>query len=326
MKTRTTVILLLLASGAAFADTEENLSKTFPAAAGDALVVDVDFGAIDVSTNTTSTQVAVDVWRKVTRKSEAEELSFLRENPVQFIPEDHTLTIRCRSPQEHRSFSSGHNRNEAKYTIRVPARFNVKLNTAGGGIGVRDVTGDCGVHTSGGALRLERLRGPLDGRTSGGGIWIADCVGAISIHTGGGAIDVAGGGGSLEGRTSGGGVTVKAFDGPVSVETSGGGITIEKANGKVRASTSGGPIHAVLTSPLPGDVTLSTSGGGVTVKVPGAAAFNVYAETSSGGVRCDLPVTVQGKIGKGHLKGVVNGGGPEVQLHSSGGGIRIEKL
>jgi DUF4097 and DUF4098 domain-containing protein YvlB len=323
---KTTVMLLLLASAAAFADTEENVSKTFPATAGDTLIVDVDFGAIDVSTNTASTEVAVDVWRKVTRKSEAEEKRFLQENPVQFIPEGRSLTIRCRRQEENGWRSSHHNRNEAKYTIRVPARFKVKLNTAAGGVAVRDVTGDCDVHTSGGSLRLERLQGPLDGRTSGGGIRIADCVGAISIHTGGGAIDVAGGGGSLEGRTSGGGVTVKAFDGPVSVGTSGGGIAIEKANGKVRASTSGGPIHAVLTSPLPGDVTLSTSGGGVTVKVPEAAAFNVYAEASGGGVKCDLPVTVQGKIGIGRLKGAVNGGGPDVQLHSSGGGIRIEKL
>jgi|SRR5271157_789616 len=107
---------------------------------------------------------------------------------------------------------------------------------------------------------------------------------------------------------------------------SGGGMTIENVNGKVKASTSGGPINAVLPSSVPGDVMLSTSGGGVTVKVPGNAVFDIDAETFGGGVRCDLPVTVQGKIENGRLKGAVNGGGPGVVLRSSGGPIHIKKL
>jgi DUF4097 and DUF4098 domain-containing protein YvlB len=93
----------------------------------------------------------------------------------------------------------------------------------------------------------------------------------------------------------------------------------------VKASTSGGPINAVLLSPVPGDVTLSTSGGGVTVKVAEQTAFNLDAETSGGGVSCDLPVTIQGKKENHRLKGAVNGGGPAVELRSSGGGIRIKK-
>ena len=94
----------------------------------------------------------------------------------------------------------------------------------------------------------------------------------------------------------------------------------------MKASTSGGPIDAVLPSPIPGDVTLSTSGGGVTVKVPGNAVFDLDAKTFGGGVRCDLPVTVQGKIEHGQLKGAVNGGGPAVVLRSSGGPIHVKKL
>ena len=103
-------------------------------------------------------------------------------------------------------------------------------------------------------------------------------------------------------------------------------MRIENVNGKVEASTSGGPIDALLPSPIPGDATLSTSGGGVTVKVPGDAMFDLDAETSGGGVKCELPVTVQGKIESGRLRGPVNGGGPAVVLRSSGGGIHIRKM
>jgi DUF4097 and DUF4098 domain-containing protein YvlB len=321
-----TALLLLLVSGAAFAATEEQINKTFPVTFGGRLVVDVSFGEIAVTTNDVANEIGVDVRRKTTRKNKGEEEQFLRDNPVVFQHEGNTLIIRARNNSINRRFSNGRNRNEGKYTIRVPAQFNAKLNTSGGGIAVRDLTGEVNANTSGGGLRFTGVHGPLIGDTSGGGIHVVDCEGAIRIDTSGGGIDVAGGGGSLKGDSSGGGVTVKTFNGPVSVATSGGGITIENVKGTVKGSTSGGPINAVLLSPVPGDVTLSTSGGGVTVRIADEAAFNLNAEASGGGVSCDLPVTVQGKIERGHLKGAVNGGGPAVFLRSSGGGIRIKKL
>jgi DUF4097 and DUF4098 domain-containing protein YvlB len=320
-----TLFLLLLASGTALAVTEENLNKTFAVTAGGKLVVDVDFGAIEVSTNAVPTEIVVDVRRKVTCKKKADEERFLRENPIQFLPQGNTLTIRCRTQDKNRWFSGRSNRQEGRFTIRVPAQFNAKLNTSGGPIAVSDLTGEMNADTSGGGLRFTRLHGALKGDTSGGPIHVADCDGAIKIDTSGGGIEVTGGGGSLAGHSSGGGVTVKTFNGPLSVDTSGGGITLENVNGKVKASTSGGPVNAVLLAPVPGEVNLSTSGGGVTVKVSEGASFTLDAETSGGGVTCDLPVTVQGKIEHGRLKGTVNGGGQAVILRSSGGGIHIKK-
>lgn len=317
--------LLLLVSCAAYATTEEQINKTFPATSGGTLIVEVSPGSIEVITNAAPGEVAVDVWRKVTRKTKGAEEKFLRENPVQFLAEGNTLTVRCRG-KEHNWLSGWSNRNEAKYTIHVPAQFNAKLDTSGGGIEVSDLTGSVKADTSGGGLRFSRLQGPLNGATSGGGVRVADCEGTIKVGTSGGGIEVTGGEGSLEGATSGGGVTVRGFGGPASVSTSGGGMTIENVKGKVRASTSGGHIDAVLLAPIPGEVWLSTSGGGVTVKVPESAVFDLDAETSGGGVTCDLPVTVQGRMERDHLKGVVNGGGPVVELRSSGGGIHVKKL
>jgi hypothetical protein len=322
-----TALALMLLSCAAFAATEENLNKTFPATAGGTLVVEVEFGSIDVTTNTTA-EVAVDVWRKVGRKNKTDEADYLREHPVEFIHEGNTLTVRCKRSEATKgwfNWGSG-NRNEAKYTIRVPAQFSVRLNTAGGGIAVSDLTGEVKAGTSGGGLKFTRIHGPLTGNTSGGSIRVADTEGEIKIGTSGGGIDVSGGSGSLSGHTSGGSVAVKTFNGPVSVSTSGGGITIENATGKVEGSTSGGGINATLASPVKEGIKLSTSGGGVTVKVPEGSAFNLDASTSGGGVTCDLPVTVQGKLERQRIVGTVNGGGPAVSLHTSGGGIHVKKL
>jgi hypothetical protein len=62
------------------------------------------------------------------------------------------------------------------------------------------------------------------------------------------------------------------------------------------------------------------------VKVPASAAFNLDAETSGGGVRCDLPVDAHGKPKSDEIKGAINGGGPLLKLESSGGGIHVQKL
>lgn len=321
-----TLFLLALTSGAALAATEEQTNMTFQASSGGTLVVDVDFGSIDVATNSTDV-VTVNVWRKVARGSAEEEQKFFSEDPVVFTQDGNTVTVQARSkPKEKFHWFSGlRNRNEATYTIRVPARFNARLNTSGGGIAASDLTGEVKADTSGGGLRFARLHGPLNGDTSGGSIRVSDCEGTIKIDTSGGGIEVGGGGGSLHGDTSGGSISVKTFKGPVSVGTSGGGISIENVAGKIKGDTSGGSIHAVLLSPVPGDVSLSTSGGGVSVNVPADAAFILDAEASGGGVHCDLPVAVQGKREHDRLKGIVNGGGPVLHLETSGGGVHVQK-
>lgn len=316
-------ILLLTSSLAAFAATEETLNKRFAVQPGGKLIVDVEFGAIEVGTNATS-EVTADVWRKITRRNKADEEDYLREHPVTFTQDGNNVTIRSRS-EKRNSLWNGRNRAEGKYIIRVPAQFAAQLKTSGGGIEVNDLTGEVKSDTSGGGLKFARLHGPLNGGTSGGGIRVTDCEGALKVNTSGGGIEVSGGSGSLDGDTSGGPVTVKNFKGPAKVGTSGGGITIEKVTGSVKGDTSGGGITAVLTSPVE-EVDLSTSGGGVTLRVPENAAFNLDAETSGGSVSSDLPVTVVGKLTSNRIKGAVNGGGKTVMLRSSGGGIHVKKL
>lgn len=320
-----TTFLLLATSFTALAATEENVNKKFTVHSGGKVVVDVDFGSIKVSAGSGS-EVSVDAWRKVSRKSKSAEEEFLQKYPIVFTQDGDTITVRERHKSESgwHSFWNFHNRNEAKYVITVPAQFNAKLNTSGGGISVSDLTGGVNAETSGGGLEFAKLHGALDGNTSGGPIQLSDCHGDIKIETSGGGIDANGGSGSLHAGTSGGGITVKNFNGPAHVDTSGGGIELLGITGELYGSTSGGPIRADLST-LSGAVRLDTSGGGITVRLPSNAAFDLDAETSGGGVSSDLPVTVKGKTERDQLKGTVNGGGTLVQLRSSGGGIHVER-
>jgi len=124
--------------------------------------VEVDFGAINVSTNGTS-EVVVDVWRKIGRKKKADEEAFLRDHPVTFNQDGNTVTVRSRGKTGSSWSLRGRNSNEAKYTITVPARFSAQLRTGGGSVDVADLTGEVRADTGGGALSFSHLAGPLRG-------------------------------------------------------------------------------------------------------------------------------------------------------------------
>lgn len=319
-----TLILLLASCLVASAETDEQINKSFAVQPGSKLVVDVDFGSIEVNTNA-SNEVTVDVLRRITRSTKAEEETFLRDHPVTFSQDGNTVTISSRARTKLGGWLHGSQRTEGKYSITVPASFSAQLKTSGGGVAVSNITGEVKAETSGGGFKFARLHGTLNAETSGGGIRVADCDGTQKVRTSGGSIEVAGGSGSLDGETSGGQVTVKDFQGPIRVESSGGGLTIENVSGKVDGSTSGGSITARFSSPLSQEVKLETSGGSVTLRVPESSAFNLDASTSAGGVASELPVTVVGKVAHDHLKGPVNGGGRPVVLRTSAGSIHVRK-
>jgi len=71
---------------------------------------------------------------------------------------------------------------------------------------------------------------------------------------------------------------------------------------------------------------LSTSGGKVVATVDKAVAFHLDASTSGGDVEADgLTITIEyGGQGKSRLAGDVNGGGPLLKLHSSGGDVVVK--
>lgn len=310
---------------AATAATEEQINKRFAVQPGGTLVVDVDFGSVDIRTNATS-EVVADVWRKIGRKTKAAEEAFLRDNPVEFVQDGSTVTIRSHNKAKTTWSWTGRNQNEAKYTITLPSQFSTQIKTGGGNVSVADLAGNAKVRTGGGNLALARLHGPTDGGTGGGSIKAEDCEGALKLETGGGGIEVAGGSGTLDSNTGGGSVTVRRFHGPAHVGSGGGGLSIENVDGAIDASTGGGSISAVLLSEVAQSVKLSTGGGGINVSVPGSAAFELDAKTDGGSVSSDLPVMVSGKMEDGRLQGPVNGGGKVVSLRSGGGSIHVRKL
>src|SRR5437588_3040944 len=95
MASLTAIGIGLLGFSSALALTEESIHKDFTVKPGGQVVVDVEWGAILVSTNNKSA-VTVDVQRKVGRSTEKEELAYINANPVEFSQSGDTITIHCR--------------------------------------------------------------------------------------------------------------------------------------------------------------------------------------------------------------------------------------
>jgi hypothetical protein len=90
----------------------------------------------------------------------------------------------------------------------------------------------------------------------------------------------------------------------------------------LRAHTGSGSIQAA--GEPEGSWRLDTGSGGVTVELPHNAGFNLMARTGSGSIRVDHPLTAQGEMNKHTVRGTVRGGGPELDIRTGSGGIRVQ--
>lgn len=317
---RTSFLLFVLALTASAAS-EENISQQIDATPGGKLVVDVDFGTIDVTPGVDN-KVALEAHRKIDFGDEAREKEYFSASPVTITKDGNVVTVRARGSKQENWWNFDHSEKHGQYTIHVPNKFGTDLRTDGGDVAVGEITGSTTVKTSGGKLVFRHLEGVLAANTSGGSIEVEDCRGPIKIETSGGDIIVADGTGTLYAKTSGGRIEVRNFAGDTEVKTSGGNLSLQRVTGKVIGKTSGGSIHAAIPADVVGDVKLQTSAGNIDVSLSTTATVDIDGSTSVGEIFSGLPLETS-NVDSEHLRGKLNGGGKSVKLETSAGNITI---
>jgi len=318
---RTSSLFFILALTASAAS-EENISQQVDAIPGGRLVVDVDFGTIDV-TSGGDNKVALEAHRKIDFGDEAREKEYFSATPVTFTKDGNVITVRARGSKQENWWNFGHSETRGQYTIHVPKKFETDLRTDGGDVTVGEITGSTTVKTSGGKLALKHLEGILSANTSGGSIEVEDCRGPIKIETSGGDITVGDGTGALDAKTSGGRIEVRNFSGDTEVRTSGGNLSLQRITGKIIGKTSGGSIDASIPDDVGGDVNLQTSAGNIDLSLSATATVDIDASTSGGEIFSGLPLETT-DVDNDHLRGKLNGGGESVRLETSAGNITIK--
>lgn len=293
--------LLLLPSMATANDTfEEKL--TVPE--GTILDVDTGSGSIEISTApgrdvTVTGTVKVNrtsFWRRSVDKEEI--LAAVLANPPVEL-EGKRLSI------GHIKDRSIRKRVSISYVIVVPADTSIDANTGSGSVSVADVAAPVEASAGSGRLRLDNIGGPVRARTGSGSIRAEGIAGEFNGKTGSGSIYLS-----------------QTAPGDVTVSTGSGSTELAGIDGALRASAGSGSI--TVAGQQQGDWLLGTGSGSVTVRLPDDAAFELDAESRSGGITVEHPLTVQGKISKRHIRGEVRGGGPLLKIDTGSGGIRVE--
>ena len=311
----------LFAVGAVIANADEDVvTRSFPVKSGGKLILNVDRGSVHITTSD-SDKVDVKITRELKRASTAEAKKIFEQHKIKLSSTDNEVKIEAQNPQKHFGFSSPFNRLHVDYTIAIPARFDIDVETAGGNIDVADLDGKAVVQTSGGNLNLGAIKGALKAHTSGGHITLIRSEGDADVNSSGGDLRLGEIDGNLVAHTSGGQITLEKSKGSVKVSTSGGNIRVKDAYGPVTAHTSGGNISAQLSTQPSADCSLTTSGGNVDVLLASNLALDLKARTSGGRVNSDFPGTLNKE--KTRLTAKLNGGGTALALETSGGNVSI---
>ena len=281
------------------ADAERHEHKELSANSGGTLTLKAVVGTIEVKTHDQNV-VTFDSVLKPGRKRKSSELIDQIEFDYQTANGDVTISVRWKDDKQPRNANLN-----GRHTLVIPAKYNVDLRTSGGNIVGEEIDGRVAAHTSGGEIQFGNVNGELKAHTSGGNITLNGVHGNADINT------------------SGGNITLGKVQGDVLARTSGGNIKLGSVTGNLKGSTSGGSITAELANQIANPLELSTSGGNISLAVPGDFKADLQASTSGGRVACELPL--DGRIKPSSMNGKVNGGGPKVTLHTSGGNIEVAK-
>ena len=125
-----------------------------------------------------------------------------RSTRVEMLATPAGARIVMRDTSERRDYSTSH-----QLTIRVPRRYDVQIESMGGGIAIAQVRGTFAGRTNGGELRLTALAGDVHLHTNGGGITVTDSHLDGDVRTNGGNVEFRNVSGSLRGHTNGGRIT-----------------------------------------------------------------------------------------------------------------------
>lgn len=340
MKTIFTLLFATCLGAAALAQDNQTpyLTKSLANDGINSVVVSTSAGGINVS-GKSGEAPRIEVYIK---GNNGRELS--KEEIKKRLDEDYEMTITVNGHElnatvKHRhEMTDWHRGLSISFKIYVPEQVSTNLHTSGGGIMLDNLKGNETFSTSGGGLLIDRLHGVINGKTSGGGIEVTNSGDDMDLHTSGGGIIARDCDGKMRLVTSGGGLELENLKGTIYAHTSGGGVEGRHIEGELTTGTSGGSIDL---SDMACSLEANTSAGSLRAQMRAMGKY-LRLRTSAGNIDLEIPakqgldldLTAQrisdnmltnftGTWDKRHVTGSVNGGGIPVEAHASSGDIDV---
>ncbi len=302
---QTTSLLLTTLLLTAFAIQAQTIEE-FEVKPGGTLEVDLETGG----------SIEIRGWDRNLVRVEAEPHGRGAAPEVKIRPTDNGVKLTIEEGDRHEWSKRGHHDHRGyRVEVQVPRRFDLEIETMGGGITIIDVEGRIEGETMGGELDLSNLKGRLDLTTMGGNIRLVDSEVDGKVATMGGKVLLENVVGDVDGSSMGGNViykNVQRSDGSstgkvVHITTMGGEIELDEAPHGAKLHTMGGDIELrsaaefVEAETMGGDVVLhevdgwvnaTTMGGDVEVSIigdPQASGKDIELVSMSGDIHLVVP-------------------------------------
>lgn len=193
------------------------------------------------------------------------------------------------------------------FDVQVPYDTEAELDSGSGDQTVSGIRGPVSVDAGSGDVEINGIEKEAVADTSSGHIKV----------TGAAKVDADAGSGH---------VMLSEISGDAKIDVGSGDVSLENIGGDIQVDTGSGDIK--IDSALGRGIQwrLDTGSGDVLLMLPADARFVIAAETSSGEIEVDFPLTVSGKLRKRELRGAV-GESPEaeIRVETSSGDIKIKK-
>jgi hypothetical protein len=119
-------------------------------------------------------------------------------------------------------------------------------------------------------------------------------------------------------------VTLTGLNGKVIARTTNGQVKGDTLGGAIDARTTNGGVNMDLSSIGREPVSLHTTNGGVTLTLPESAKADISASVTNGGISVgDFQNLDVGEKSRRHFEARLNGGGTNIELQTTNGGVRI---
>jgi hypothetical protein len=124
-----------------------------------------------------------------------------------------------------------------------------------------------------------------------------------------------------------GGIAISDVRGQIHFDGNNGGVRLKRLAGDVTGATVNGGVQVELAGTIweGRQLEVSTRNGGVSVAMPSYYSAHIQAETQSGGVQSDFPLTLEGNVRPRRLDFNLGSGGPLIHLTTTNGHVSLKR-
>jgi hypothetical protein len=244
--------------------------------------------------------------------SEASSMDKARENAgkvvIEVVREGGILRIQTKYPEGRQPRNNGLSVH-VNYVVTVPDQAALR---------VKNVSGDIDLASIGGVIDVEEVSGDVT---------IVNASQSVDCRSVSGTIDIRQAGGDVDLRTVSGDIRAEGIKGSIEAENVSGDIRLRDVRDakSIRGKTISGGIECETDIQPGGRYYFDALSGGIILRLPASAGFEIEAETFSGSIRTDFPITMSGRISPKALHGTVGAGGATLRVKSFSGTVDIRK-